>query len=60
MGLPPTFISAFTIKHLSLDQNIVLAPFLSLSPIFPLFHPQFASQVKLSSCEPLAGSQQYL
>jgi hypothetical protein len=56
--LPPSFISTFAIEHLSLDQNIVLAPFLSCQPSFPLFQPQFASQVKPSSCEPLVSSQQ--
>lgn len=40
MGLPtPLFISAVAIKHLSLDQNIVLAPFLSLSLPFLCLSP---------------------
>jgi hypothetical protein len=42
---PPLFISAFAIKHLSLDQNIVLAPFLSRSPSFPFFQHRPATQV---------------
>ena len=42
---PPPFISAVAIKHLSLDHNIVLAPFLSHSPSFPFFQCQPASQV---------------
>ena len=39
------FISAFVIKHLNPDQNIVLAPFLSRPPSFPFFKCQPATQV---------------
>ena len=42
---PPPFISAFAIKHLNLDQNIVLAPFLSPQPSFPFFKCRPATQV---------------
>ena len=42
---PPPFISAFAIKHLNLDQNIVLAPFLSCQPSFPFFKCRPATQV---------------
>ena len=42
---PPPFISAVAIKHLSLDQNIVLAPFLSHPPSFPFFQRRPATQV---------------
>jgi hypothetical protein len=41
----PSFISAFAIKHLSLDQNLVLAPFFSRPPSFPLFQLRPATQV---------------
>ena len=42
---PPPFISAVAIKHLNLDQNIVLAPFLSHPPSFPFFQHWAATQV---------------
>ena len=46
IGLPPPFlISAFAIKYLSLDQNIVLAPFLSHQPSFPFFKYRPATQL---------------
>jgi hypothetical protein len=44
-GPPHSFISAFAIKHLNLDQNIVLAPFLSCPPSFPFFQHRPATQV---------------
>ena len=41
----PPPLSAFVIKHLNLDQNIVLAPFLSCLPSFPFFQRRPATQV---------------
>jgi hypothetical protein len=42
---PSPFISTVAIKHLSLDQNIVLAPLLSRLPSFPFFQRRPATQV---------------
>ena len=42
---PSPFISTVAIKHLSLDQNIVLAPLLSHLPSFPFFQRRPATQV---------------
>jgi hypothetical protein len=44
-GPTPSFISAFVIKHLNLDQNIVLAPFLCCLPSFPFCQRRPATQV---------------